>query len=493
MSIGLKGSFVVGFDGVEHRLLRDGVVVIEGNRIIDVGKTHTGKVDRWIDAHGCLIMPGLINTHVHASTAPKDKSFLEDIGVAPLYGSNLGENLTALGASATKGDLEVYARYSLAECLRSGNTTIMEIGMVPALGEATTLSILGDSGIRACEGHVIGDGVLERVDKYDFKTRWLGSESSLKGLDEAVGFVERNRGGLEGRLLPAIYPSGVMTNSMSFQKEIRTRLNNLKVSASIHAGEWALEFQNTLRMYGKSPVEVLYESGLLGPDLVIGHGWAIAGHPLLGYPERGRGDLELLVERGATVSHDPVVFVKRGNRMHSHSRYLRAGVNVSIGTDTAPQDMLNEMRIASYVSKLADWDYASGTSREIFDSATIRGARAVGRNDLGRLAKGSLADIAVIDMASLNNVPCRDPIRNLVNSAQRSDVRMVMVDGEILVEDGRLLRVDEKRLVEEVQRVSEGVWKRLSENHPFKRTADEVSPQSLKEWDSQAPTPRARV
>jgi 5-methylthioadenosine/S-adenosylhomocysteine deaminase len=194
------------------------------------------------------------------------------------------------------------------------------------------------------------------------------------------------------------------------------------------------------------------------------------------YTSTGLSDLGLIAQAGATVSHDPVVFVKRGNKLPSHSAYLLAGVNVSIGTDTAPQDMLNEMRIASYVSKLADWDFTSGKSREIFDSATLRGALALGRNDLGRLVPGALTDIAVIDMMTINNVPCRDPIRNLINSTQRSDVRHVMVDGEFLVEDGKFTRIDERRLAEEVQRVTDKVYDRLSKHHPSKKTADEISP-----------------
>ena len=483
MSIGIRGKFIVGFDGSEHRLINDGVVVYEGNRITHVGRSYSGEVDRWIDASGCLVMPGLINTHIHAAGAPNDKSFLEDIGVRPLYGSNLGENLTALGLSTTREDMETLAKYSLAECLRSGNTTVVEIGMVPALGEERTVKMIGEMGIRACEGHRLGDGALERSQAYNFQTRWLGLDEGLDRLERAESFAERYRGALDGRLMPALYPSSVMTSSLKYQRLIRAKADELKVPVSIHAGEWVVEFQNMLRMYGRTPVEFMHDSGLLGPDLIIGHGWAIAGHPMLGYPAVDGGDLSLLAESGTTVSHDPVVFAKRGNRMHSHSQYLKAGVNVSIGTDTVPQDMLNEMRIASYVSKLADWDPYSGTSREIFDSATLGGARAIGRPDLGRIAPGALADIAVVDMETLNNVPCRDPIRNLVNCSQRGDVRTVIVDGRILVEDGRLLNVDEGRLVREVQRAGERIWSRIPENHHTRKTADEISPPSLKPWE----------
>jgi len=484
--IGIKGSYVVGFDGTEHRMIRDGVVVIEDKRIKYVGRSYDGRVDRWIDAKGCLVTPGFINTHIHASSAPKDKSFLEDIGIRQLYGSNLGENLTALGASATEEDFRAFARYSLSECLLSGNTTVVEIGMVTHLGEEVTSRIIGEVGIRAYEGHEIEDGKFERVDRFDFKTAWSEPEAGIRELEAAEKFVEKYSGAHGGRLMGAIYPSSPLDVSLGLMSRVKQSADMLDCPVSMHAGEWVLEFQNMLRMYGKTPVEVIAESGLLSPRLIIGHGWAVAGHPLLGYPARDGGDLRIMASHGATVSHDPVVFVKRGNRMHSHSAFLRAGVNVSIGTDTAPQDMLNEMRIASYVSKLADWDYSSGTSREIFDSATLRGAKALGRVDIGRLNKGAKADLAVIDMMTMNNVPCRDPIRNVVNSTHRSDVRLVIVDGEILVENGRLVKEDEARLTEDVQKACESIYRRLPEKHPLKKSADEVSPPSLSSWEGES-------
>jgi cytosine/adenosine deaminase-related metal-dependent hydrolase len=483
LTTGIKGKFIIGFDGSEHRLLRDGVVVYEGNRIKHVGKSYSGQVDEWIDASTGLVIPGLINTHLHAAGAPNDKSFLEDIGVRPLYGSNLGENLTALNLATSREDKEILARYSLAECLRSGNTTVVEIGMVSAIGEEKTVEMIGEMGIRACEGYSLWDGAMERTGAYDFQIKWLEEEVGQGRLEKAERFVERYRGAHGGRLMPALYPGGVMSCSFEYQKAIREKSDELGVPVSIHAGEWVVEFQNMLRMYGRTPVEFMHDTGLLGPNLIIGHLWGIAGHPLLAYPAVGGGDLALLAETGTTVSHDPVVFVKRGNRMHSHSKYLKAGVNVSIGTDTVPQDMLNEMRIASYVSKLADWDFASGTSREVFNSATLAGAKGIGRPDLGRLAPGALADIAIIEMETINNVPCRDPIRNLVNCAQRGDVRTVIVDGKTLVDNGRLLYVDEERLVREVQEAGERIWSRIPEVHHFKRTADEVSPQSFKPWE----------
>ncbi len=169
--------------------------------------------------------------------------------------------------------------------------------------------------------------------------------------------------------------------------------------------------------------------------------------------------------------------------MHSHSKLLKAGINLGIGCDTSPQDLLNEMRMASYTSKLADWSCFSGSAKEIFTSATMGGAKGIGRDDLGKIAKGCLADLTIINMETINNVPCRDPVKNIVNSATRADVDYVIVNGEIVVEKGKLLTIDEKRLVKQVQKITEAIWDRIPENHYEGMHSDEVSPQSFKPWD----------
>ena len=342
MSIGIKGKWIVAFDGQEQRLLTDGVVIIDGKRIEHVGKTYGGEVERWIDAGHHLVTPGFICTHTHASSAPKDKSFIDDTGAKHFYMSSLGENLTALGRSINPEDYHVYARYSMAELLRSGCTTMLEIGMVGTLGAEATVKHIDEMGMRAVEGVGISDGRWSRSQGANLQTEWGDPEEGLKRLDDAEKFVKKYDGAVDGRLIAALYPSTVDQVSEGLQRAVREKADELKVPVSIHAAQWVVEFQNMLRMYRKTPVEFLKHTGLLGPALVIGHGWAITGHPLLAYPEVGGSDLEILAESGATVSHDPLVFIKRGNKMHSHTRYLDAGVNVSIGCDTSPQDMLNE-------------------------------------------------------------------------------------------------------------------------------------------------------
>ena len=484
MSLGIKGKWIIAHDGQNNRLLRDGVVIVEGRKIKYVGKTYRGSVDKWINVPTHVVTAGFICTHTHASSAPKDKSFIDDTGAPSLYMSSLGENLTALGKSIKPEDYHVFSKYSMAELLKSGCTTMVEIGMVGTLGAKTTINYIDQIGMRAVEGVGISDGRWVRHQAANFVTEWTDIEKGMTQLDEAEKFVKEYDGSAEGRIIGALYPSTVDQVSEALQKAVREKADELKCPVSIHAGQWVVEFQNMIRMYKKTPIEFLHHTGLLKDDLIIGHGWALAGHPLLAYPPvQGTNDFDLLAKSGATVSHDPLVFIKRGNKMHSHSKYLASGINVSIGCDTSPQDMLNEMRMASYTSKLADWSCFSGTAQEIFGSATIGGAKAIGRNDLGKVAEGCLADLAIINMETINNVPCRDPVKNIVNASSRSDVDYVIVNGQVIVEKGKLLTIDEENLVKQVQKTTEEIWDRIPENHYLGLSSDEVSPQSYLPWD----------
>jgi 5-methylthioadenosine/S-adenosylhomocysteine deaminase len=484
MSIGIKSKWVIAHDGEKHRLLRDGVVVIDENKIIHVGKSYNGVIDRWIDTDSHVVTPGFICTHTHASSAPKDKSFIDDVGAPSLYMSSLGENLTALGKSINPEDYHVYSKYSIMELIKSGCTTMLEIGMVGTLGAKTAVKYIEELGIRAVEGVGISDGRWVRRQAANFVTEWDDPDKGFKQLEEAEQFIIDYDGAADGRIIGALYPSTVDQVSENLQKAIREKADELKCPISIHAAQWVVEFQNMIRMYKMTPIEFLNHTGLLKKDLIIGHGWALAGHPLLAYPPvQGTNDFSLLAKSGATVSHDPLVFIKRGNKMHSHSKYLKEGINVSIGCDTSPQDMLNEMRLASYTSKLADWSCFSGSSQEIFNSATLGGAKALGKIDLGKIAKGCIADLAIINMETINNVPCRDPVKNIVNASTRSDVEYVIINGEVIVDKGKLTTINENKLVRDVQKTSEAVWDRISDNHYLGLSSDEVSPQSYLPWD----------
>ena len=137
----------------------------------------------------------------------------------------------------------------------------------------------------------------------------------------------------------------------------------------------------------------------------VAHAIFTPRHPWLPYPADDDTDTRLLAESGASVAHCPVVYARVGFVLHSLSHYVRAGIPVSLGTDTSPHDMLMEMRTAALLNKLTEQDATAGLAREVFDAATLGGARALLRDDVGRLAAGAKADIVLVDMDQLHIGP----------------------------------------------------------------------------------------
>jgi len=150
------------------------------------------------------------------------------------------------------------------------------------------------------------------------------------------------------------------------------------------------------------------------------------------------------------------------------------GINVGIGTDTFPQDMIHEMRNATVLSKIMDEDFLSATSLDVFKCATVNGAKALGRDDIGRIRIGAKADIIVVKLDDLNLVPIRDPLKVLVNCGNGHNVTTTIVNGKVLMHGKKLIACEED-IVHEAQAAAKRVWKQS-------RVLDKLSPISLKTW-----------
>ncbi len=173
---------------------------------------------------------------------------------------------------------------------------------------------------------------------------------------------------------------------------------------------------------------------------------------------------------------------RRGRTLDSWARYRAAGVNLALGTDTYPRDLIMQMRTASYFGKVMSRDLSAASAAEVFEAATLGGARARGREDLGRLEAGARADIVVIDLTgggSLRYGPVRDPIKSLVECGIGDDVETVVVDGAVCMRDRIIPGVDLTRLRMAAQEAGEDVWRRLPEWDALGRTADQMSPWSF--------------
>ena len=269
-------------------------------------------------------------------------------------------------------------------------------------------------------------------------------------------------------------PAQAETCEPSLLRESVAAAKELDVPIHIHAGGNFREFLEILNTYRKPVVEYLADTGILGPRTTLGHMAITGGHSRVDYP---LGDeLKLLAESGATVGHCPHKCAKMAFAMESFDRYLAAGVRIGLGTDTYPLDIVSEMRYASLISRLVDRNASGARAADLFNAATIGGATALGRNDLGRLAPGAKADVVIIDLRTTRYGPVRDPINALVEYGSGADVETVIVDGEIVVDKGRSTRINDDELFAQAQTGANRAWDNWAGRDWAGRTVEQINP-----------------
>jgi len=221
-------------------------------------------------------------------------------------------------------------------------------------------------------------------------------------------------------------------------------------------------------------VGYLADTGILGPRTTLGHMAMTGGHSRVDYPI---GDeLKLLAQSGATVGHCPHKCAKMAFAMESFDRYLAAGVRIGLGTDTYPLDIVSEMRYGSLISRLVDKNASGARAADLFNAATIGGATALGRTDLGRLAPGAKADVVAIDLRTTRYGPVRDPINALVEYGSAVDVETVIVDGEIVVDKGRSTRINDDELFAQAQMGATRAWDNWAGRDRAGRSVEQINP-----------------
>jgi cytosine/adenosine deaminase-related metal-dependent hydrolase len=236
------------------------------------------------------------------------------------------------------------------------------------------------------------------------------------------------------------------------------------------------EFHRILEQYGKTPIELLDSIGFLKPRTALAHCLFVNGHSWCHYPYGD--DLKRLADSGVTVVHAPYKYAKMGITLESFERYRARGVNLAIGTDTYPQDMVHEMRWAALACRIADQSFRVGQPRDVFDAATLGAAAFLGRDDLGRLAPGAKADVIVVDLRRMHYGAVRDPIKSLIECGSGNDVETVIVDGQVLLEAGRATRLDEVALLAAVGAEAERLGHAVPDWHWSGKTLDEIVPPS---------------
>jgi cytosine/adenosine deaminase-related metal-dependent hydrolase len=488
MRTAINASWLVGHDKGGHTLIRDGVLVYENNRIISVGTSFAGSVDRTIDATNKLVAPGFIDTHVHYGHRASHR-LISDAGRPLFYGQPFleitvpkkGKKVTGdarwinHGESAPEGALDLNAAYTVAELIRNGVTTFVELGAQVAVQDAL-LQQVKRFGARAYlapgydSGHWVGDelGRLERI--HD-------EQRGINGLKIAMDWIERHDGDLGGRIRCLLVPRRVQTSTIDLLKRTAKIADRTGLPIATHAAFSIIEFHEIVAQYMMTPIELLDSLGLLRPTMNIGHCNFISDNPNLNYP--AKRDLQLIGRTGTSISHCPINIARRGRVLDGWKRYRDAGVNITIGSDTYPRDMIMNMRTASYMGKTTGHTYSDATAGEVFSAATVSGARSLGRDDLGRLQAGALADIIIVDLTAggtLRYGPVRDPVKSVVECGVGDDVETVIIDGKVVLENGVIPGVDLKDLLAKAQESGERIWASLHEWDPLGRTHEVACP-----------------
>src|SRR6266576_963963 len=400
----INAAWIVGHRKGAHALILNGTLVYEGNRIIHLGHGFDGHVDRTIEAADRLVAPGFIDTHVHSGHRASHR-LISDAGRPMYFGQPFLEISVPMEGKVVKGDprylkhgdagsaaaFELNAAFTVAELIRNGVTTFVEYGSQLSVQDAL-LSEITRLGSRAylAPGYDCGRWVADESGRL---IRVRNDALGREGLKTALAWIEKNDGTGNGRVRGILVPREVETSSIELLQDTVRAADELKLPMATHAAYSVIEFYEVVKEHMKTPIELLDELGMLRPTLNIGHGNFISDNPNLNYSVHA--DLALMGRAGVSVSHCPINIVRRGRTLDSWQRYVDAGVNMCIGSDTYPRDMIMNMRTASYLGKIMGHTYFAATSADVFRAATLRGAISVGRDDIGRLAPGALADIIV--------------------------------------------------------------------------------------------------
>lgn len=470
----IDAGMIVAFQNDEHRILRNGCIVVDGDEIVHVGKSYDGQVDTVVDAKNRLVTPGYINTHTHLSESPLDKSFLEDVGTRQFSMSGLPEMLPIRSAAIDEEARRASIDYSMAELIRTGTTTVMEIG---GHGDHTA-EAAAKAGLRAYIANGYKSGRWLSKDSKQVSYAW-DEPAGWKGFEKAVEFIERINGQADDRIRGFLSPAQIDTCTEELLRESKKASDDLKVPIALHTSQSVFEFDEIVHRHGLTPVEWLESIDFLGEWNILGHVILPAGSSWVQFQG---DDLSILAKYNASVAHNAWVFARRGIVMESYPWYLAAGVNMCLGTDTAPQSMIEALRWAAVLGKVTSRDTQRSTARDVFNSATLSGAKMLHRDDLGRISSGAKADMLFWSTETMFMAPLRDPIKNLVYSSTSEDLIDVMINGQWVQQNGQVLNVDEAAVTREVQAAGQRMWDNIGPGDWQNRSTDELAPQTFADF-----------
>ena len=441
----LTADWVVGHRDGRHALYANGEVVFERGEITFVGHGFPGEVDRRRDYGPALIAPGFI-----------DLDALSDLDTTILSFDNhpsWRKGRTWPKTYMDAGPYEMYSpeelvfqkRHAFARLIRNGITTALPIASLyyREWGEtydefAGAADAAAELGLRVYLGPAYRTGNPYIVAPGDFQLHF-DEERGLQGLTTAVAFCKAFEGKSGGLVRTMLAPDRIETCTKQLLQRTAAAGADLDVPVRLHCCQGEFERDTVLRLHGLTSLEWLESLNFLSERTLLPHG--IFVKPSRHIPGPGR-DLDIVREAGAALVHCPLVSARFGHGLESFKSYRERGLRMGLGTDTSPPDMLLNMQIGLMLCRLAEHSATACRAEDYFDAATLGGADALGRLDLGRLAPGCRADIAVWDLANPDIGQVIDPIQTLLIGGTGRDVRSVIIDGRFVMEERQIPGMD---------------------------------------------------
>ncbi|MGR3805665.1 amidohydrolase family protein [Marinibacterium profundimaris] len=422
----LSARWVIGHENGAHVIFENGCVVIEGTKILHVGPAFEGEAER-IDYGEAILSPGFIDLD---ALSDLDTTILGyDNGPAWKKGRVWPQSYIERDPYEmySPDELAFQKRFAFAQLIRNGITTALPIaslfyrewGETVAEFEAAAL-VADEMGLRAYLGPAYRTGGQVTDSKGNIRPVY-DEARGLEGLEEAAAFARRIDGTAQGRLRAMFAPDRIETCTEALLQRTHAIAAEMGAPVRQHSCQSPTELRLLQDQHGTTPIDWLDRIGAIGPNWLLPHGTHASDR-----------DFALMADHGATLVHCPLVSARHGGLLRSFTAASAQGINIGLGTDTWPPDMILNMQVGMMTGRIAETQSAL-TCAMMFDAATLGGAKALDRPDLGRLAPGACADITVIDLS--RTLQTTDPIQTIMTSTSGHDVRDVWIDGRRVMAD----------------------------------------------------------
>ncbi|MFW6410272.1 MAG: amidohydrolase [Halanaerobiales bacterium] len=400
-------------------------ITIMGSKIdkIGTGNINEESFDKVIDASGCIVLPGFINTHTHSAMSLV-RGYADDL---PLQ-QWLEDKIWPFEAKLSPEDIYWGSLLAIIEMLKTGTTTFVDMYFeIDKIAEAVALS-----GIRS----VLSEGLIEDVDGID-------------GLKKAELNIFKAREIGEDRITGMLAPHAPYTCSPPYLQKIIARAEELNVPLNIHVAETRQERDDLIAEFNCSPVRFLEKQGTFSRPVLAAHCVHV-----------DEEELEILKSNNVGVAFNPKSNMKLASGTAPAAKILDLGINIGFGTDGAGSNnnlnLIEEARIGSYLQKVSYRDPTLMNVKDIGEMLTVKGARAANLNHMGQIRKGYLADLILIDINSKPYFhPHHNNLSNLFYAAGGYSVDTVIINGKIVLKDGRLVNIEEEEVYHHISQIVE--------------------------------------